>query len=476
MLFSSVTFLYYFLPITLLLYYLVPKACKNVVLLLSSLIFYGWGEPRYLFVMLFSVLSGYVLGLLIEKYREGKLGKVFLVLSLCSSVGTLGYYKYVDFFIENFAKVTGMPLTTLRIALPMGISFYTFQIMSYTVDVYRGEVKAQSNLVTLATYITMFPQLIAGPIVRYQDLESALSNRSILPDEVWQGGKRFLIGLGKKVLLANTFGEFVAQFQNAREQSVLFYWLYALAYTLQIYYDFSGYSDMAIGLGKMLGFTFPENFQYPYISTSITEFWRRWHMTLGGWFRDYVYIPLGGNRVPKWKWIRNIFIVWFLTGFWHGAAWNFILWGLFYGVLLLVEKLWLGKYLHKNLLSHLYVMLCVMVGFVIFGAENIGEAKTVLAGMIGFSASSAKTLGSGLPFASQESIYYGKSFFLLFFFGILGAFGWPANFGQRMKLLFEGEKSVLFQSLEGMWFVGILLLATAYLVDGSFNPFLYFRF
>lgn len=476
MLFSSVTFLYYFLPITLLLYYLVPKACKNVVLLLSSLIFYGWGEPRYLFVMLFSVLSGYVLGLLIEKYREGKFGKVFLVLSLCSSVGTLGYYKYVDFFIENFGKVTGMHLPALRIALPIGISFYTFQIMSYTVDVYRGKVKAQSNLVTLATYITMFPQLIAGPIVRYQDLESALSNRSILPDEVWHGGKRFLIGLGKKVLLANTFGEFVAQFQNAREQSVLFYWLYALAYTLQIYYDFSGYSDMAIGLGKMLGFTFPENFQYPYISTSITEFWRRWHMTLGGWFRDYVYIPLGGNRVPKWKWIRNIFIVWFLTGFWHGAAWNFILWGLFYGALLLVEKLWLGKYLHKNLLSHLYVMLCVMVGFVIFGAENIGEAKTVLAGMIGFSATSANAITRVLPFVSQESIYYGKSFFLLFFFGILGATGWPANFGQRMKLLFEGEKSVLFQILEGMWFVGILLLATAYLVDGSFNPFLYFRF
>ena len=347
MLFSSIPFLYYFLPCVLLLYFLAPKRLKNAVLLLASLVFYAWGEPIYVLLMAGSIASGYVLGLLIEKFRAMPLGKLFLIVSVAISLGLLGYFKYVDFFISNFNAVFGLSVPLLRIALPIGISFYTFQLLSYTIDVYRGTVAAQRNFITLAAYIAMFPQLIAGPIVRYSDVAAQLKSRTHSFEKIALGIRRFILGLAKKILIANALGELCDIFRVSGDQSVLFYWLYAIAFTLHIYFDFSGYSDMAIGLGKVFGFDFPENFRFPYISASITEFWRRWHISLGSWFRDYVYIPLGGNRVGKAKWLRNILVVWLLTGFWHGAAWNFIVWGLLFAVLLVVEKLWLQKPLQK---------------------------------------------------------------------------------------------------------------------------------
>jgi len=319
MLFSSIPFLYYFLPLVLLFYFAVPKALKNTVLLLFSLSFYAWGEPMYVFLMIATVGVNYILGLLIEKFRGKTLSKIFVILSVALSLAVLGYFKYADFFIENFNAVTGLSVKLLNIALPIGISFYTFQILSYTVDVYRGTVKAQKNPITLGAYISLFPQLIAGPIVRYSDVEKQLNERTHSFDKFSLGIRRFIFGLSKKIILANTLGELCEAFNMASDKSVLFYWLYVIAFMLQIYFDFSGYSDMAIGLGKMLGFDFMENFRYPFISRSISEFWRRWHISLGSWFRDYVYIPMGGNRVKKLRLLLNIFTVWFLTGFWHGA-------------------------------------------------------------------------------------------------------------------------------------------------------------
>ena len=323
MIFSSIPFLYYFLPLALLLCYLVPSRARNAFLLLASLVFYAWGEPKYLPVMAAATALGYGFGLAIERFRRFR--KPLLVLSIASSLGFLLYFKYADFFLENLNGL-GLKVPLLRLALPVGISFYTFQILSYTVDVYRGEVKAQRNPIDLACYVTFFPQLIAGPIVRYKDIAAQLRDRPQNLDNLRLGTGRFLVGLGKKVLLANLLGEVCAAWRVTADPSVLFSWLYALSYTLHIYFDFSGYSDMAIGLGKLFGFSFPENFNYPYISRSITEFWRRWHMSLGTWFRDYVYIPLGGNRKGKGRQFLNILIVWMLTGFWHGAAWNFLLW------------------------------------------------------------------------------------------------------------------------------------------------------
>ena len=340
MLFSSVPFLYYFLPLVLAVYFLTPARFRNAVLLLASLIFYAWGEPKYVLLMLASILSGYGFGLLQERYRGQKGAKLVCGLSVAVSLSFLLYFKYADFFLENFNAATGLGVPLLRIALPIGISFYTFQIISYTVDVYRGE-PAQKNLIHLAAYVAMFPQLIAGPIVRYSDIAQQLEHRSHSTALAAEGVRRFLIGLGKKILIANQLGELCSVFRASDEKSVLFYWLYAVAFALHIYFDFSGYSDMAIGLGKVFGFHFLENFNYPYISASITEFWRRWHMSLGTWFRDYVYIPLGGNRVGRARQLLNILVVWMLTGFWHGAAWNFVVWGLMFAVLLIMEKLWL---------------------------------------------------------------------------------------------------------------------------------------
>ncbi|MBQ3537914.1 MAG: MBOAT family protein [Clostridia bacterium] len=466
MLFSSISFLYFFLPVVLILYFIVPKVLKNSVLLISGLVFYAWGEPRYCVIMIISILVGYVFGLLIEKFRGKKLSKVFMILSVCTDLGLLLYFKYVDFFIDNFNNVTGLSVPLLKIALPIGISFYTFQILSYTVDVYRGDVPAQKNPITLGAYITMFPQLIAGPIVRYSDVEKELRERKHTLQKTYEGIIRFSVGFGKKILIANALGELCDNFKNTDEKTVLFYWLYAIAFSLHIYFDFSGYSDMAIGLGRIFGFTFMENFNYPYISKSVTEFWRRWHMSLGQWFRDYVYIPLGGNRVSLLKHLRNIFVVWFLTGFWHGADWNFIVWGLYFAVLLTIEKLWLGKYLKKSkVLSRIYVLFLIVISFVIFNAAGMGEAIQYIGGMFGIG-----TAG----FAGAEWLYNLKSYALMFVIASIGATPAPKLLIAKIKETKAGD--IALSVLSPVFAVVIIILCTAYLVDGSFNPFLYFRF
>lgn len=465
MLFSSIPFLYYFLPLVLAVYFLTPARFRNAVLLLASLIFYAWGEPKYVLLMLASILSGYGFGLLQERYRGQKGAKLVCGLSVAVSLSFLLYFKYADFFLENFNAATGLGVPLLRIALPIGISFYTFQIISYTVDVYRGE-PAQKNLIHLAAYVSMFPQLIAGPIVRYSDIAQQLEHRSHSTALAAEGVRRFLIGLGKKILIANQLGELCSVFRASDEKSVLFYWLYAVAFALHIYFDFSGYSDMAIGLGKVFGFHFLENFNYPYISASITEFWRRWHISLGTWFRDYVYIPLGGNRVGRARQLLNILVVWMLTGFWHGAAWNFVVWGLMFAVLLIMEKLWLLKPLSKcRPLAHLYVVFFVVISFVIFNAENMGQALSDIGGLFG---------AGGIPLVSAEAVYCLRSFALVLILAVLGATPLLRNGLVRLSQYPTAGK--ILNALEPFTLFVLLLVMTGYLVDGSFNPFLYFRF
>ena len=457
MLFSSIPFLFYFLPCVLLLYAISPKKFKNFTLLVCSLVFYAWGEPRLVLLMLITVLGGYILGLLTEKFNKHK--KLFLTLAVALSLGFLGYFKYVDFFIENINLMTGLSIPLLNVALPIGISFYTFQLLSYNIDVYRGNVPAQRNFVDLATYISLFPQLIAGPIVRYSDVAKQLRNRNHSFDKIALGVRRFVIGLSKKIIIANTLGEICEIFKSSNDKSVLYFWLYAVAFALHIYFDFSGYSDMAIGLGKLFGFDFAENFDYPYISKSITEFWRRWHISLGTWFRDYVYIPLGGSRVGMVRLIINLLIVWMLTGFWHGAEWNFILWGLYFAVLLIVEKLFLLKWLnHSKVISRIYVLLLVVISFVIFNAGSINEAFVYIGGMLGV---------GDYPLVSTEALYYLKDYLFVLIIAIVGATNFPKYFVTKFKTL---------QWLEPIVLIALLAVSTAYLVDGSFNPFLYFRF
>ena len=415
--------------------------------------------------MLASILSGYGFGLLQERYRGQKGAKLVCGLSVAVSLSFLLYFKYADFFLENFNAATGLGVPLLRIALPIGISFYTFQIISYTVDVYRGE-PAQKNLIHLAAYVAMFPQLIAGPIVRYSDIAQQLEHRSHPTALAAEGVRRFLIGLGKKILIANQLGELCSVFRASDEKSVLFYWLYAVAFALHIYFDFSGYSDMAIGLGKVFGFHFLENFNYPYISASITEFWRRWHISLGTWFRDYVYIPLGGNRVGRARQLLNILVVWMLTGFWHGAAWNFVVWGLMFAVLLIMEKLWLLKPLSKcRPLAHLYVVFFVVISFVIFNAENMGQALSDIGGLFG---------AGGIPLVSAEAVYCLRSFALVLILAVLGATPLLRNGLVRLSQYPTAGK--VLNALEPFTLFVLLLVMTGYLVDGSFNPFLYFRF
>ena len=453
MIFSSIPFLYYFLPLALLLCYLVPSRARNAFLLLASLVFYAWGEPKYLPVMAAATALGYGFGLAIQRFRRFR--KPLLVLSIASSLGFLLYFKYADFFLENLNGLGGnIPL--LGLALPVGISFYTFQILSYTVDVYRGEVRAQRNLIDLACYVTFFPQLIAGPIVRYKDIAAQLRDRPQNLDNLRLGAARFLVGLGKKVLLANLLGEVCAAWRVTADPSVLFSWLYALSYTLHIYFDFSGYSDMAIGLGKLFGFSFPENFNYPYISRSVTEFWRRWHMSLGTWFRDYVYIPLGGNRKGKGRQFLNILIVWMLTGFWHGAAWNFLLWGLYFALLLMAEKAGLP------VRGRVYTLAAVVLGFVLFDASSLSSALGVK-GLFGL---------GGLPPVSTQGLYLLKSNLVLLAVAILGATPAPKRLWEQL----EAKAPRLSAALAPLGMAALLLVSTACLVDGSYNPFLYFRF
>ena len=460
MLFSSLSFLYYFLPCVLILYFIAPRGLKNSVLLFSSLFFYAWGEPKTVLLMLLAILCGYIFALLIERCRGRRLSRLFLILSIAVSAGILGFFKYADFFIQNFNALTGLSLPLLRVALPIGISFYTFQLISYTVDVYRG-VPARRSFIDLAAYIALFPQLIAGPIVRYSQIAEQLSSRRHSLEKAALGIRRFVLGLGKKVLLANALGQLCEVFRASQDKSVLFFWLYAAANMLHIYFDFSGYSDMAIGLGKLFGFDFPENFNYPYISRSITEFWRRWHISLGSWFRDYVYIPMGGNRVSRPRWLLNILVVWLLTGFWHGAAWNFIVWGLFFAVFLILEKLWLQNWLEKApVLRRVYVLFIVMLSFIIFSADDMGQALSSLTSLFG---------AGGLPLLSAEFLYTLKSYALLLIIAVIGATPLPARLFRRL-----GDR--LQNWLEIPALLLILALSTAYLVDGSFNPFLYFRF
>ncbi len=467
MLFSSIPFLYYFLPLVLAVYFLVPRGAKNAVLFASSLLFYAWGEPRFCVFMLLSIAQGYVFGRLIEKNRRRtKRSKLFLTASVCLSLGLLGYCKYADFFISSLNAVTGASIKLLHVALPIGISFYTFQILSYVVDVYRGEVPAQKSFLKLGTYIAMFPQLIAGPIVRYAEIAPQLDSRETTLEDVSSGACRFVIGLSKKVLLANVLYELITAFQQSRDLSVLYFWLYAVSFTLQLYFDFSGYSDMAIGLGRIFGFQFRENFNYPYISSSITEFWRRWHISLGSWFRDYVYIPLGGNRGSKAKWLRNILVVWMLTGLWHGASWNFVLWGLGFAVLLVAEKLVYGRLLEKtHVFKHVYVLLLVTLSFVLFNADSVSEAVSQLGAMFG---------ADGLPLTSVESVYYLKSYAGTFLFAVIGATPLVSNAVSRFGKTSFGARAPVF--LQPLVMLVLLAACTAFLVDGSFNPFLYFRF
>ena len=461
MLFSSLPFLFYFLPCALGLYFLVPRRLKNAALLLCSLVFYAWGEPRFVLFMTAAILQGYAAARLMERYPTRR--RLLLTLSAVLSLGMLAYCKYADFLISGFNAVTGLSVPLLRMALPIGISFYTFQILSYVIDVYRGDAPAQRNLIDLAAYIAMYPQLVAGPIVRYTDVSAELHSRKSSWETTAEGLRRFVCGLAKKVLLANALGELCTIFRDSGDKSVAFYWLYATVFSLQIYFDFSGYSDMAIGLGRIMGFHFPENFNYPYISASITEFWRRWHMTLSGWFRDYVYIPLGGSRVSRGRWALNLAAVWLLTGLWHGAAWNFVLWGGLYGVLLVLEKFWLGGLISKlgPVVPRLYVALVTMLGFVLFNADGLAGAWSDLGGLFG---------AGGLPLWSGETGYYLSSYAILLVLALVGATPWPRRLYQRL------EHSRVMTVAEPVVLTAALVLCTAALVDGSFNPFLYFRF
>ena len=459
MIFSSIPFLYYFLPAVLAVYYLTPRREKNAVLLLASLFFYGWGEPKLLWLMVFTIAVFYLCGLAIGHSERHK--KAWLVVSVCAGVGLLGLFKYADFFITSVNAATGMSLPLLKLALPVGISFYTFQCLSYTVDVYRGTVPPQKNPISFGAYVALFPQLIAGPIVRYADVARELEERTHSWENVGMGLRRFVVGLSKKVILADNLAMLAKLYRESAEPSLVFAWLYAVAFTLNIYFDFSGYSDMAIGLGRMFGFHFPENFNYPYLSKSVTEFWRRWHISLGSWFRDYVYIPLGGNRVSKAKWVRNILVVWMLTGLWHGAAWNFVLWGLLFAALLMMEKALPGLQRLPGVLRHGYVLLAVILSFVLFNADTLAQAGNDFSALFGL---------AGLPLFTAETGYYLRSYAPALVIACIGATPLVKQAAQKI-----GENRA-FQMLEPVLWLGLLLVCTAYLVDGSFSPFLYFRF
>ncbi|MTI69276.1 MAG: MBOAT family protein [Firmicutes bacterium] len=471
MVFSSLVFLFNFLPITLLFYYISPDKYKNIILLIASLIFYAWGEPVYIFLMIFSSIVDYIHGLIIEKYRDSKKAKLAVISSIIINLGLLSFFKYYDFFILNINLMFNTSFNSLNLPLPIGISFYTFQTMSYTIDVYRKKAPIKKSPIALATYVTLFPQLIAGPIVRYQTIAKQINKRKVNIDKFAEGIKRFIIGLSKKVLLANNIGMLFSEIQNTNisELTVLTAWLGIIAFSFQIYFDFSGYSDMAIGLGKMFGFDFLENFNYPYISQSITEFWRRWHISLGTWFKDYVYIPLGGNRLGKRKTYINLFIVWLLTGFWHGASWNFIFWGLYFGILIAIEKAFLLKYLNKlyRPIRHIYVIFLLIIGWVLFVFEDISIGYNYLKVMFGF---------NQVKLYDLKFVYYLYSYMITFFILIIASTPFIKNKHKViLNKLKEKKGSYQYITVNSIYFI-LLFLSTAYLVDASYNPFLYFRF
>ena len=460
MLFSSITFLYYFLPLLLITYLIIPNKFKNIVLLIFSLLFYFYGEPKYIIILLTSCFINYMGGLLIEKYE--KKSKFILIGVISYNIIQLLYFKYTDFFIMNINSIFNTNLSLLRIIMPLGISFFTFQTLSYVIDVYKKEVKASHSFIDFTTYVTLFPQLVAGPIVRYKTIASELKKRKTNYSDFANGIRRFIIGLAKKVLIANILGELCSDLVGMSSITIISSWINAISFTLQIYFDFSGYSDMAIGLGLMFGFHFLENFNYPFIAKSITDFWRRWHISLSSFFRDYVYIPLGGNRVSKLKWIRNILIVWFLTGFWHGASWNFILWGIYFVILLLLEKLLYCKYLNKTkIFKYLYTLFFVVISFTIFNANNMLEVITSLKNMFGF---------NNLPIINQETIYYIRNYFVIFAIAVI------CSTPLSKQLLNKLKPNKVFFIIETLCYFILLIIITAFLIDSSFNPFLYFRF
>lgn len=468
MLFSSIVFLFSFLPAVMILYYLLPVRSRNVILLLASLVFYAWGEPVYLFLMLLSILFNYFSGLDIARNLQDKrAAKRSLVFNLIINLAVLGFFKYEGFVLDTLNGILPVHISYHALPLPIGISFYTFQILSYIIDVYRGNVKVQTNLPNFALYVTMFPQLIAGPIVQYADVDEQLASREVSRTKFGEGSMYFIRGLAKKVLLANTSGMIFTEVSGLAKGNiaVMTAWLGAFAYMFQIYFDFSGYSDMAIGLGKMLGFEFNMNFNYPYVSKSITEFWRRWHISLSSWFRDYVYIPLGGNRVSKIKHIRNLLIVWFLTGLWHGAAWNFVAWGLYYGVILIIEKYLLSPVLDRlpDVVRHIYSIVLVVIGWVLFFSSSFGQAADYIRVMFGAGAHG---------FADRESMYLLTSNLILWLILIFGSTP-LVHFRYEHMLRTKKWNTTIINSVV---YAALFIVCIAYLVTETYNPFLYFRF
>ena len=462
MVFTSISFIYYFLPLLLICYFVVPKKFRNIILLMFSVLFYFYGEPKYILLMLIEVLISYVVGLLIDKYKS----KNILIIGIFIHVLLFGIFKYFNFVIINVNNLFHSNLNLLNVVLPIGISFYTFQIISYEIDVYNKKVNVQSNILKYFLYVFLFPQLIAGPIVRYQDVNNEIDNRNVTFEMFANGLRRFIIGLSKKVIIANNLGELCNIYLNLGDKSVLFTWIFAISYMLQIYFDFSGYSDIAIGIGKMLGFNFPENFNYPYMAKSITDFWRRWHMTLSSWFRDYVYIPLGGNKKGVLKQIRNILIVWSLTGLWHGASWNFIVWGLYFGILLILEKFILKKYFSNvpKFIKGIYTLFLVMISFIIFQGDNLSNDFNIIKGLFGL---------NGELFINNVTLYYLKGYVLFIVLGVIGATNYVKNLVIKIS---NGKGKKIINILEPIYLLILLIIVTMYLIDSSYNPFLYFRF
>ena len=465
MLFTSISFLYYFLPALIIIYFITPKKYKNIILLIASLLFYFYGEPKYVFLMIAEIIIAYIGAILIDKYKNQS--KNILITTLFIHVFLLIIFKYTDFIIQTINDISNANIKLLNIALPIGISFYTFQIISYIIDVYNGKVNVQKNIIKLATYVSLFPQLVAGPIVRYQTVEKELDDRVHSFNNFAYGIRRFTIGLAKKVLIANALGELCSKAFLADEKTIVFFWIFGVSYMLQLYFDFSAYSDMAIGLGRIFGFHFPENFNYPYISKSITEFWRRWHISLSTWFKDYVYIPLGGNRDGKYKQIRNILIVWLLTGIWHGANWTFLIWGLLFGIILIIEKLFLNKFMEKlpSFIRRIYVLFIVMILFIIFNSDNMSVALTNIKGLFGMNEEA---------FVNDYTLHYLKSYLPVLIIALLGSTPF-------IKILIDKLRknkyvNNIINILEPILIVVILVVVTSYLIDNSYNPFLYFRF
>lgn len=474
MLFSSTTFLFAFLPLVLVTYFIVPRAFRNAVLFVFSLVFYAWGEPVYVVLMIASTIVAYITGQFADKEkkdggeRKRSARMAAMIIAVVWNIGLLLFFKYTDFFINTINSAAGTGIKNLGLALPIGISFYSFQTLSYVIDVYRGNVRSQKNFLDLATYVALFPQLIAGPIVRYIDIAEQLKNRRESVAKFSQGVRRFCVGLGKKVILANAIGELFDTISTAPQESmsVAGAWLGIIAFTFQIYFDFSGYSDMAIGLGKMFGFDFLENFNYPYVSDSITEFWRRWHISLSSWFRDYVYIPLGGNRRGKFRQCVNIMVVWFLTGFWHGANWNFMMWGVYFGVILLIEKNFLLKLLKKapKFIGHIYALILIVIGWGIFAFDDTKALINNFGNMFG---------ANGLPLINDQTVFWFSQNAVLLAILIIASTPLAKRLGEKANKAVPTAYECVWQPVMCAL---LLIISTAYLAGNAFNPFLYFRF